>query len=288
MKRDDLRRRRVLQITAGLATAALAGCADTGDGGNNATGNGTTTGPMGTTAGTTDGGMETTEGTTEQTAEGTTEEQTTTTGGSGRLRVVHASPDAPAVDVYVDGDAVLTGVSFGTVSDYLTAPAGERAVRITAAGDESTVAFDGMVTVQADTSYTAIAFGNLTTDEFAVGVLEDAPPSVGSDEAAVNLFHASPDAPPVTVTVASSGDALFEGLEYGEQAGYVTVPAGSYTLEVRPASGGDPVATFDVSVEGGTAYSAFAVGYLDPGNAPGDEPFDLLLATDTTTTMQLL
>ncbi len=271
----------------------LAGCADTGDGGNNATGNGTTTGPMGTTEGTTERGMGTTEGTTEQTTEGTTEqetteEQTTATGGSGRLRVVHASPDAPAVDVYVDGEAVLTGVSFGAVSDYLTAPAGERSVRITAAGDESTVAFDGMVTVQADTSYTAVAFGNLTTDEFAIGVLEDAPPSVGSDEAAVGLFHASPDAPPVTVTVASSGDALFENLGYGEQAGYATVPAGSYTLEVRPASGGDPVATFDVTVEGGTAYSAFAVGYLDPGSAPGDEPFDLLLATDTTTTMQLL
>ncbi len=253
---------------------------------------------MGTTAGTTDGGMQTTEGTangtTEQTTEGTTEqgtteEQTTTTGGSGRLRAVHASPDAPAVDVYVDGEAMLTDVSFGTISDYQTAPAGERAVRITAAGDESTVVFDSTVTVQADTSYTVVAFGNLTADEFAVGVLEDAPPSVGSDEAAVGLFHASPDAPPVTVTVASSGDALFENLGYGEQTDYTTVPAGSYTLEVRPASGGDPVATFDVDLEGGTAYSAFAVGYLEPANAPGDEPFDLLLATDTTTTtMQLL
>ncbi len=283
----------MLQLTAGLATATLAGCADTGDGGNNSTGNGTGTGPMGTTAGTTDGGMQTTEGTTEGTSDGTTEqetteEQTTTTGGSGRLRVVHASPDAPAVDVYVDDEAVLTGVSFGTISDYLTAPAGERAVRITAAGDESTVAFDDMVTVQADTNYTAVAFGNLTTDEFSVDVLTDDPPSPGSDEAAVSLFHASPDAPPVTVTVASSGDALFEGVGYGEQADYVTVPAGSYTLEVRPASGGDPVATFDVEVEGGTTYAAFAVGYLDPANAPGDEPFDLLLATDATTTMRLV
>ncbi|MGM0590776.1 MAG: DUF4397 domain-containing protein [Halobacteriota archaeon] len=33
------------------------------------------------------------------------------------VRVVHASPNAPAVDVYVDGDAVLEGVEFGAVSD---------------------------------------------------------------------------------------------------------------------------------------------------------------------------
>src|SRR5690242_6965489 len=41
-----------------------------------------------------------------------------------KVRVVHASPDAPAVDVWVDGSKVLSGVTFFTASDYLDLPAG--------------------------------------------------------------------------------------------------------------------------------------------------------------------
>ncbi len=38
------------------------------------------------------------------------------------------SPNAPNVDVYVDGSAVLEDVPFGAVSDYLEVPAGARTV----------------------------------------------------------------------------------------------------------------------------------------------------------------
>ncbi|PSQ03754.1 hypothetical protein BRC97_12835 [Halobacteriales archaeon QS_6_71_20] len=35
------------------------------------------------------------------------------------LRVVHASADAPAVDVAVDGETVVSGLELGETSDYL-------------------------------------------------------------------------------------------------------------------------------------------------------------------------
>lgn len=38
---------------------------------------------------------------------------------------------------------------------------------------------------------------------------------------------------------------------------------------------------FDVSVESGTVYSAFASGYLNPDEAPTDEAFDLRIAVDS-------
>ena len=45
--------------------------------------------------------------------------------GNALVRVVHASPDAPAVDVYVDGNKALSNVPFFTASNYLPLPAGE-------------------------------------------------------------------------------------------------------------------------------------------------------------------
>ncbi len=44
--------------------------------------------------------------------------------GTGLVRVIHASPDAPDVDVFVDGEAALEGVAFTDVSNYLEVPAG--------------------------------------------------------------------------------------------------------------------------------------------------------------------
>jgi hypothetical protein len=86
----------------------------------------------------------------------------------------------------------------------------------------------------------------------------------------------------VDVTVESSGDVLVDGAAFGDTA-TVEVPAGSYTLEVRgdtESNDGDVVTTFDVTVEGGRAYTAVAQGYLSPDDEPADAGFDLNVVAD--------
>jgi len=36
------------------------------------------------------------------------------------VRIIHASPDAPAVDILVDGEKAVSGAEFKAVTDYLT------------------------------------------------------------------------------------------------------------------------------------------------------------------------
>lgn len=201
---------------------------------------------------------------------------------TGTLRVAHLSPDAPNVDVYVDGDPVLEDVPFRAVSDYLELEPAEYEIMITAAGDMDTVVFDETVPVD-EGDYTAAALGELAdeTQPFEVSIFEDDLSDPG-DDARVRVVHASPDAPAVDVTVEESGDAIVEEAAFGDAAP-VTVPAGSYTLEIRPATednDGDVVATFPVELEAGTVYSAFALGYLEPESAPAEEAFDLEVVVD--------
>jgi hypothetical protein len=212
------------------------------------------------------------------------ETETPEEAATGNLRVAHVSPDAPDVDVYVDGEQVLSDVSFRATSDYLEVPTGTRAVRITAAGDPDTVAFEGDVEVGA-ADYTVAAVGELTGEdtEFRPLLLEDDNSDVADDTARVRLVHASPDAPAVDVTVAASGETLFDGVPFG-QAGYVEVPAGTYTLQVRgdtDGNDGDVVAEFTVELAGGTVYTGFAGGYLTPGDESAGGAFDLTLAVDS-------
>ena len=196
------------------------------------------------------------------------------------LRVAHLSPDAPNVDIYLDGDAVLEDVPYRTVSDYLDVASGTYDVMITAAGDMETVVFDEALDVPA-AEITVAAVGELAeeTQPFAVEVYEDDVSDPG-ENARIRLVHAAPDAPNVDVT--AGGDALFTDVPFGA-AGAVEVPPGEYELEVRPATegnDGDVVATFDVTPEAGVVYSGFAVGYLAPEEAPADAPFDLELVVD--------
>jgi hypothetical protein len=210
----------------------------------------------------------------------------TETMSTGSVRAAHMSPDAPNVDIYVDGSAVLEDVAFGTVSGYLDVPAGDREVEITAAGDADTSVFSGTVPVGADTAYTLAAAGEISegADEpFEVLVLEDDNSAPESGEARVRLVHASPDAPAVDVTLESNGSAVYDGVEYGSSE-YAAVPAGDYTLQVRgdtENNDGDVAASFDVSVADGEVYTAFAAGYLTPDDEPADTGFDLVVAQDT-------
>ncbi|KDE59093.1 hypothetical protein EL22_24565 [Halostagnicola sp. A56] len=198
------------------------------------------------------------------------------------VRVAHLSPDAPNVDVSVDGEMVLEDVPYRTVSEYLMLEPGTYEVMIAAADDPDTVVFDEELEIGAS-AYTVAALGELAAENqpFEVAVLEDDRSSPGED-ACVRLVHASPDAPAVDVTVGDGETVLFEDVGFGETATAEVAP-GEYTLEVRPATSnndGEVVGTFDIDPAAGNVYSAFAVGYLEPADAPADEAFDLEVVVD--------
>ena len=56
--------------------------------------------------------------------------------GNPRLRILHASPDTPVVDVYVDGSPTYPFIAFGQVSDYAEVAAGNHTVQLFRAGTD--------------------------------------------------------------------------------------------------------------------------------------------------------
>lgn len=209
------------------------------------------------------------------------------------LRVVHASPDAPPVDVLVENESVLTDVPFGAVSDYLSLQAGTYNVTIAAAEDPETVVFEGEVTLEPRTVSTVAATGEISEDaatSFEPVFYSDDAVTPDANESAIRVVHLSPDAPTVDVTAANGSVVLADNVSYQNASDYVTVPAGDYTAEIRAATegnDGDVVTTVDVSLEGGTAYSALAVGYLAPDEAPADTPFEVIPTEDASKTISL-
>jgi hypothetical protein len=251
----------MLATLGGTMAASLAGCSGSGDSEDESTGDEETSEMSG------------------EKRDGGTEEK-----AMAQVQVAHFSPDAPNVDIYADGTKVLSDVSFRSVSKYLSVPAGTRTFKITAAGDPSTVAFEGDVTVEANMEYTIAATGELQSEDTAFEplVLVDDTSEIGSETARIRVAHVSPDAPAVDITTAADGSALIDGAAFGDAAS-VEVPAGEYTLQIRgdtDSNDGEIVDTYTVALNGGTVYTAFAGGYLTPDDETADKPFDLTLTTD--------
>lgn len=80
--------------------------------------------------------------------------------GTAQIRVVHAAPGVPAVDIYVDGQKALTNVAFFSASQYLAVPAGSRLVQVTQTGQPlNTAVISQQLPVEAGKAYTVAATG---------------------------------------------------------------------------------------------------------------------------------
>lgn len=179
-----------------------------------------------------------------------------------RVRVVHASPDAPAVDVYANGARVLSNVPFRGASDYLAVPAGRYTFEVRPAGAAASTFPVLSITadLRAGTDYTVMAVDRLSQIKGRVFTDNNTRPAAG--KAHVQVVHASPDAPTVDIAL-KGGAVLVPSLPFGELKGPLPVDAGTYDLEIRPAGTTAVALALDgVRLEAGRVYTFTAVGLV--------------------------
>jgi hypothetical protein len=189
------------------------------------------------------------------------------------VMVVHASPDAPGVDLLIDNTKVNTAaLNYPDNTGYLDVQAGRRNVKVNAAGTSTTV-IDANVDLTRDRNYSIFAINTLSSIEPLV--LEDDLTAPASGKAHVRFVHLSPDAPAVDVAV-TNGPVLFSNRAFKSATAFTPVDAASYNLEVRLAGTQTVVLTVpNVQLTSGSIYTIFARGFVAPpannANALGAE-----------------
>jgi len=184
------------------------------------------------------------------------------------IRVLHGSPDAPSVDVFANDGKVdaLSGISFGDLTDYVAVPAGTYSIKVCATAD-NTVCPIGPVdlTFAAGQKYTIAASDLLA--QIKANVFEDGGSPVAG-KAKVRVVHLSADTPAVDVLTQDGSAKVVENLAYPDATGYLALDPGSYDLKVC-ANADNSLCPLDpgaLDLAGGTAYSVFAIGALQPGD----------------------
>lgn len=174
------------------------------------------------------------------------------------VRVIHASPEAGAVEVFVDGKKLLPDFKFGTVTDYVAVAAGAHKIEVAPTGQPASAAvISQSVSVDAGVPYTVAAIGTKASG-FSLQAFVDENRTT-ADKAKVRVYHLSPDAGPVDV--ATGGNKVITGLDYKQASAYLMVPAGSYTFDVTATEANATVQT-SASLKSGVVTSVFAIGLL--------------------------
>jgi hypothetical protein len=195
------------------------------------------------------------------------------------LRVVHASPDAPNVDVLVDNTAALTNVAYKAASTYLQVPSGSRNLKVRATGT-TTVVIDQTATLNDGSAYTVIATGRVAS--IAPLVLTDDQTSPAAGNVRLRLVHASPAAGNVDIYVTAptaditTATPTLANVAFRVASNYLEVPAGTYRVRITPA--GTKTVAIDVNnvaLTAGQVRTAVAV------DAPGGgAPLSAILLAD--------
>ena len=190
-------------------------------------------------------------------------------GHEARVRVVHASPDAPAVDVWVnDSIKAFSNAPFKGITGYAALEPDTYNVKVVPAGATEPVVIEADLTLAAKTDYTVVAVGTLAVIEPIVLVDDNTLPAAG--KAHVRFVHCSPDAPNVDIAV-KDGPLLFVNVPFKQAFPYVPVDAGTYNLEVRiHDTGAVALEVPGVTLANQTVYTIFAMGLA--GGTPALQP----------------
>ncbi|MCU0303392.1 MAG: DUF4397 domain-containing protein [Thermoanaerobaculales bacterium] len=209
--------------------------------------------------------------------------------GGARVRVLHASPDAPSVDVWVDGAKVFSDVEFEEATSFVEVPAGTYNVQVVPAGLTEPVVIEADLELMAATDYTVVATDVLAEITPVILTADGSTPAPGNGW--VRFLHASPDAPAVDIAVADGGPVLFGNVAFQDSASYLPVPAGTYDLEARLAGTSTVVLGLRATVADGGVVTAVATGlaadigvlenfYFVPAAARADGVGDSFFVTD--------
>jgi hypothetical protein len=203
-----------------------------------------------------------------------------------RVRVVHASPDAPAVDIRVDGAPAIDALPYGDATDYVSLPAGQRIFQVMVAGTDTQVTSLN-ATIDSGADYTVVAAGFATgsrTPGFRLIVLRDNNFEPEAGQARIRIVHAAASAPTVDiyygapyVTVRPAGTApVLAGVPFGAASGYLTVPSNQQAFATVTPAGSKTTA-----FSGRLLFGSRNVRTIFALDAPGGgAPFRFLVLND--------
>mgnify|MGYP001173720440 FL=1 len=177
------------------------------------------------------------------------------------VRLFHASPDAPAVDVYLGNQLIARNLNFKDFTRYLTVAPGFYNIRVFPAGKTTDPIINTNYTFRPNTILTIAAAGMLKEIKL-LPFEEPKMPSIPR-KSYIRFIHLSPNTPAIDITL-PNGKELYKNISFEKSSDYISISQGTYTLQARPTGTSKIILNVpNVRIRPNRILTVYAVGLLD-------------------------
>ncbi len=154
-----------------------------------------------------------------------------------QLRIIAASPDAPGLDMFENGNVIAYNLGFGTVTSYISTDPGTYTISADVAGSKTPLATQ-KGTFAAGNQYTVL-LGNFAANLQEL-ILKDQAQAAPSGQISLRIIDQATRIGAIDIYLVPQGQKftavtpLITNVTFPMNTGYLNVPTGTYTLVIVP------------------------------------------------------
>lgn len=189
------------------------------------------------------------------------------------LRLLHAVPGVPPVDVYANNSLIASGLPYKGFTEYLQIVPGTYHIQVFGAGTTGPVLLDTVVEVPGQSINTAAIIGapaGMSIRTFYETVVQIPP-----GQLYLRFANLVPDGPDMDL-VLSNGTELFSDVKFGMATNYTQIPAGTYVFYIQQSGTARSLLYVpNIHLQPQRFYTIYVVGRMD-----GTVPLQVLVPLD--------
>lgn len=152
-----------------------------------------------------------------------------------QLRILMASPDAPAVDILIDGTQVATSLAYTNSTSYLPVKSGSRHIQALTVSNSASV-FDQTISITASANETLLLTGSVAKMQSLLLTDGATNTTITTGDGTVRVVNASQTLGPADVYIVNAGTGLAgatptsAGLAFGKATDYALEIIGNFQV----------------------------------------------------------
>ncbi|MDF2984787.1 MAG: hypothetical protein K0R50_297 [Eubacterium sp.] len=152
--------------------------------------------------------------------------------GRSYIRVFHAAPGAPEVDIYANGRIIARRIAFGQFSDYIAVDSGTYVIEAFPVGLQQSPVLRVNLPIAERKVYTLALIGILP--QIGILPIDDVYQPISAGRTNIRFINLSPNAPDLSLSM-RGGLELFRDISYTEVSDYRSMLPGRHNLVVTPS-----------------------------------------------------
>lgn len=189
------------------------------------------------------------------------------------VRALHASPNSPAVDIYLNDTKLVENLSYEEFTEYLSVTPGNYTVKIYPAGNTNNLILSKNVTIPPNSISTTAIVGMLPNISLVPSAEPKGPIIPG--KLFLRFGNLSPNSPNLNLTLAN-GTVIFRNVAFKGVTDYASLVPGIYHFQLRDASTNKVLLDApNIRLRENRFYSIYAVGLIG-----GNPPLRILIPLD--------